>query len=335
MKTGKLSSNFLSNLLGNIKSDKTVLIGPKLGMDGAVIKPENDLLVVVSDPITFETDNIGYYSLAVNANDIAVMGGEPKYFLATILLPPNTNEMEIQEIFNNLLSACNNLNIFLIGGHTEITSGVTRPIISGTMLGKSLAVPKPEEVSEGDILLQINPIAIEGTAILATSGKETLKKVAISDDVIQKGYSYFENLGICIANPVKISLESSENGVILMHDPTEGGICTAISEMAYAIGKQICVYKEKIMILEECKIFCEALNLNPLGLISSGSLLIIAKKDESYKIKKSLKENKYDVSEIGLVTNINTTSSKQVFWKDTREDYPVFERDEIARFFDE
>jgi len=335
MKTGKLPGNFLSNLLGNIKSDETVLIGPKLGMDGAIIKPENDLLVVVSDPITFETDNIGYYSLAVNANDIAVMGGEPKYFLATILLPPNTNEMEIQEIFNNLLSACNNLNIFLIGGHTEITSSVTRPVINGTMLGKSLALPKPKEVLEGDILLQINPVAIEGTAILATSGKEVLKKATISDSVIQKGYSYFENLGICIANPAKIALKSSENGILLMHDPTEGGICAAISEMAYAIEKQICVYKEKIMILEECKFFCEALGLNPLGLIASGSLLIIAKKDESYKIKKSLNESKYEVSEIGFITNISTTSSEQAFWKDTEEDYPVFERDEIARFFDE
>ena len=71
--TGKLPPTLLASLLETIPvNDPSVLIGPGVGMDCAVVDVGDKLLVLKSDPITFATDEIGWYMVQVNANDFSV-----------------------------------------------------------------------------------------------------------------------------------------------------------------------------------------------------------------------------------------------------------------------
>ena len=59
-----------------------------------------------------------------------------------------------------------------------------------------------------------------------------------------------------------------------MHDVTEGGILGAAWEMAYAAGLSVTIDTEAIRILPETSAICSVAGIDPLRLISSGSMLI-------------------------------------------------------------
>src|SRR4030065_2663866 len=77
--------------------DNSVIVGPDIGLDAAVIEFGDSYLLAKTDPITFVSEDIGLYAININANDIAAMGGVPKWFLATILLPEGRATINIAE----------------------------------------------------------------------------------------------------------------------------------------------------------------------------------------------------------------------------------------------
>lgn len=177
---GKLDPRLLDSLLKNIPVfDSRVKIGPRIGEDTAVIDMGKKYLLLKSDPITFTADRIGWYSVHINANDIATMGGTPCWFLATLLLPEKrTNKSLIKRIFADLTKALTGIKVTLCGGHTEVTPDLDRPIIVGMMVGE---VPKnklvlKDNISAGDHIIVARGIAIEGTGIIAREKESLLKK---------------------------------------------------------------------------------------------------------------------------------------------------------------
>src|SRR5438094_402855 len=168
---GKLPAALLATLLAqDVPTDPRVLIGPRVGEDAAVLDMGDRLLIAKSDPITFATDAIGHYAVTVNANDIAVMGGSPRWFLATLLLPETrTTAALVQDIFTQVRQACHALGIALVGGHTEITVGLERPILSGHMLGEVTRerLVTSAGVQVGDAILLTKGFPVEGVSIMA------------------------------------------------------------------------------------------------------------------------------------------------------------------------
>ncbi len=135
---GKLPLPLLEKLLTRFApNDPRIVVGPRTGEDAAVFDFGDRYLVAKTDPITFATSEIGWYAVNVNANDVAVMGATPRWFLATVLLPAGQATAEMAErIFADISDACAALGVSLAGGHTEITHNLDRPIICGTMLGE-------------------------------------------------------------------------------------------------------------------------------------------------------------------------------------------------------
>ena len=322
MKNGKLPSQVLEKLISDIKTDSDVIQGPKIGMDGAKIRTKGKNFIIGGDPITFTCENMGEYCVYINANDIAVSGGIPKFLMSTILLPTDTEEEEAEKIFIQVKTACEKLSISLIGGHTEITDSVTRPIICGTMLGEEIYNFQPDKTPTGADVILINKPAIEGTSIIAFSGKEQLIKANIPITDIKKSENLSETFGICVL-PIAKKLFSFDN-IYYMHDPTEGGIASALWELSSAIGKGITV--DNIEFMEETKTFCKVFGLDPMGLIASGSLLAVAEKGR--EITEYLKKDGYYAEVIGRVTG----QEPKVYSKN--EIMKTFQRDEIARFFE-
>ena len=330
--SGKLPAGFLDRMLNMFSSDDpSIFLGPEIGCDAAVLDLGERFLIIASDPITFTADDPGWYSVCINSNDIAVMGAIPRWFTATILLPETcADEDSVRNIFTDLKNACEEFGISLVGGHTEITPAVEQPVISGTMLGeaKKDELVTPVGGNPGDAIIMTSGAGIEGSAILASECSQKLIEAA-SEDNLKKASGFIRNPGIGILRHARIAIESGK--VTAMHDATEGGIATALSELALASKTGLTVERNRIIILPETEIICRALDLDPLGLLSSGCLLIACVPEDAENIAHSLEKENIAASIIGRLQAKEEKFS--IITKKGKEYLPVFQRDELARYY--
>ena len=236
MEAGKLPFELLSEVLGRLEvRDPRVVLGPRPGEDAALIDFGDRYLVAKSDPITFATDLIGWYVVQVNANDLAVMGATPRWLMATVLLPEGSDRAMVESIFDQLSDACREHDITLVGGHTEVTYDLPRPIVAGAMLGEVAKdrVVLTSGARAGDSIVLTKGIAVEGTAILAREASESLAAAGVGEEVLQRAASLLFEPGISVRREAEIACEA---GARSMHDPTEGGLATGLLEMAAASG---------------------------------------------------------------------------------------------------
>ena len=332
LKAGKLPADLLANLLGDFApTNPRILLGPAVGEDAAFVSFGSKTLIAKSDPITFATDRIGWYAIQVNANDIAASGGIPKWFLGTLLIPENEPASTAINIFAQLQEAATELGITVIGGHTEITIDLPRPIIAGTMLGEASPseTVKTSTANIGDDVILTSGIAIEGTAIIARESKSKLLSGGLSNLQISQAAKFLDSPGISVVKAARTA--TSTGHVTAIHDPTEGGLAGALDEMARASKTGINIDVEQVLIYPETKAICAALGLDPWGLIASGALIITCAPNGSQEIVDSLKNNGIPANVIGNITHPDnglTRTSRGI-----SEPLPVFERDEIARLY--
>lgn len=330
MLPGKLPLDLLSRMLGGIQArDPRVVLGARAGEDAALIDIGDRYLVAKTDPITFATDLIGRYMVQVNANDLAAMGATPRWLLATLLLPEGTSPDQAQAIFTQILDACAELDITLIGGHTEITYDLPRPIAIGALLGEAEKdrVVFTSGAMPGDAIILTQGIAIEGASILAREAAGALADAGVSPDLIRRAQELLFAPGISVAKAATIACDV---GVNSMHDPTEGGLATALRELAAAADIGIAVHADSIPVLPECRAICQALALDPLGLIASGALLATLPQDRAARLIAALRQAGIPAAQIGSATP--PAEGLTLIYGNVRRPLPEFERDELARY---
>ncbi|EEB73182.1 AIR synthase family protein [Thermococcus sp. AM4] len=275
MKPGKLPPELLEKLvLSRLPSKgKGVIVGPGTGIDGAALRVDGTL-VASSDPITGTTRRIGFYAVHVNANDVAVMGAEPRWFLTTILLPENADEGLLSEIIYEISREAKRLGVAVVGGHTEVTPGLDRPIVVGTMLGEAEKLVRPDGAKPEDAIIMTKWAGLEGTAIIASEREDELKEI-FGEALVERAKSLLEYLSVV---PEAMLLRNFADA---MHDPTEGGILNGLHEMADASGLGLRIFADRIPVREETERICSFYGINPLALISSGSLLAAVPRDNA------------------------------------------------------
>lgn len=272
---GKLPNDLLAELLERVGNrmggDPSLLLPPGVGVDAAVVDAAG-LIALKSDPISFPVAHPARSLLVVNANDIAAAGGNPRWLLVTGLLPPGTTRGEVEDLFAELTAECAGAGVTLIGGHTEITPAVSRPVLSGTLVGtiERQALERRKRVSEGDLVVMTKWAAIEGSAIIAASRAESLRALGLSEGEIAASARLQESLSVI----PEARIAAADPEVRLMHDVTEGGVAAALREVAAVCGRRFRVDLDAIPVLSSTRRLCAAFGLDPLGLIGSGSLLI-------------------------------------------------------------
>ena len=309
--------------------DPRVALGPRPGEDAALIDFGDKYLVAKTDPITFATDLIGWYLVQVNANDLAVMGATPRWLMVTLLLPEGTTSGAVEAIFDQMLDACRPLGITLVGGHTEVTYELPRPIAIGALLGE---VAKDRVVltagaMPGDSIVLTKGIAIEGTSVLAREASDALRLAGIAPSVIEGAKKFLFSPGISVTREAAIACTVN---VHAMHDPTEGGLATGLLEMAKAADVGLVVEGDRISTLAECREFCDALGLDPLGLIASGSLLATLGPRDVPRFIDALGQEGIAAREIGRITP--SEQGLKLRTPNGVRELPRFERDELARY---
>jgi hydrogenase maturation factor len=332
LELGKFPPDLLEKLLAKTTLlDPRVLVGPKLGEDAAIIDMGEQLLVAKSDPVTFATDLIGWYAVQVNANDVACTGGVPKWFLATILVPESFSPIEAEGVFDQVLDACQALGVTLIGGHSEVTYGIDRPIIMGSMLGEVAReqLVRTGGAREGDSIVITKGIAIEGTALLARDCAEALRQAGVDEEVIRQASTFLTNPGISVITDARVATASAQ--VHSLHDPTEGGLITGLREIAQASGLGLAIEADSVPVLPECQTICRALGLDPLGLLASGTLLITLPAGEVPALLSALEKEGILGWEIGQM--IAPEEGLIMIGSEGEVPLPEFSRDELARYF--
>jgi len=329
---GKLPSELLLRLLSRVPHhDPRVLIGPGIGRDAAVIDTGGPkLLVAKSDPITFASEMIGWYAVHVNANDIACTGATPSWFLATVLLPEGGEPALAESIFNQLIGTCEALGIELIGGHTEITYGLDRPVVVGAMLGEveRVRLVRPGGGRVGDALILTKGIAIEGTGVLAREAAEKLARLGVSPQDIEDASAYIVEPGISVLEEAMAACDGVR--VHAMHDPTEGGLATALHEMAEANRCGILVQEDAVEVLPLTKRLCRATKMDPLGLLASGALLLAVAGEDSERALAAIRHSGVEARPIGSLVSQEVGVIME--GKRGQRVVPRFSRDEVARF---
>lgn len=273
---GKLEPTRLGRLLELFRTaDPAVVAGPALGEDAAAIEVEPGLVVLTTDPITFVSEASAVWLVQVNANDIAAMGARPRYLTVTGLFPAGATAAEVGRVFRDLAEACRALGVVVVGGHTEITRAVTRPVLVGQMAGfcPRDRLHRSADARTGDAILLAGSAGREGSAILAR------EKPAEAKDVLGARRAravarWADPPGLSVVEPA-LALAGIE-GVHALHDATEGGAAMAVREVALASGAGCLVRLERIPVAAETVALCGRFGLDWLGLISSGLLVATA-----------------------------------------------------------
>lgn len=278
-------------------SNSKVKIGPSIGEDGAVILNEGKYLVISTDPITGAEESIGSYVVHINANDIASKGAKPTYMTLNIMLPENASPKLLGNITRQAGREAENLGITIVGGHTEVTDLIDKPLLVGCMVGFTSRLLKAENIREGCKIILTKGAGIEGASILSQRYVHILESKGLGKQVIDQAQKLGDKISV-----LKEAMLISDQCVFL-HDPTEGGILGGLHEICDRAKKGFWVAKEEIIIPPEVEAVCSILEVEPLKLIGSGALLIIAKPGKSDKILGKLEKNGIEASFIGEITS--------------------------------
>lgn len=284
---GKLPPDVMARYLFRMTGARSrkVVVEPSLGLDFGVVKlgekkTRGRFLIVSSDPITGVSERAGWYAVNVSANDVATSGNSPEFMQSVILLPEDASERDVRRLSSEMHATARALEIAIVGGHTELTPGLHRPIVVTTAFATADSYVTAAGARAGDTLMMTKTAGVEGTAILGTDSRFNGR---LDKRTVAEAGKYFERFSV-----VQEALGAYKTGAVhAMHDCTEGGVLGALYEMATASGAGLDVSEAQVPVSVVTRKICSALEVDPLKLISSGTLLVAVKKGEESLVREA------------------------------------------------
>ena len=309
--------------------DPRIILGQMVGGDAAIINLGEEKLILKADPITGAVKELGWLAVAIPSNDVAAVGGKPQWILTVLIMPTTSDAEDVERIMRQIDEAAKKLDVAIVGGHTEFISSIDHPIIcclvaavtSGRLVSASEARPE-------DRIVLTKGAAIEATSILASDLSKEVE-AAFGKQFLVKARSFIKEVCVVPEALEAINIE----GVSAMHDPTEGGILTALHELAEASGTGLLVYRDRIFMSEETEKLCRHFNIDPLGALSSGALLITVNQESTEALLKSIRRLGVKAEVIGEIKE-RSFGRKMILEDGKTVDLPLPERDELWKIFD-
>ena len=324
LEIGKVPVEILNRIVldpinNNLNKRDDIIVRPSTGEDCSAVDLGGELCVLSTDPITAAGSNAGYLVVHINCNDAASSGAEPIGMLLTALMPAGSTEDDLKSIIDGAYKAAKELGIEILGGHTEVTTAVNKPVISGTVIAKTKGRKfiSSGGAKTGQHIIMTKWAAIEGTSIIVNDYEDKLKSI-MPQSVIDEAKEIASKISV-----VREGIIASEYGATAMHDATEGGILGAVWEVAECSDVGVEVYADKIPVLECTRKICDAADINCYRLISSGTMIITAYDGE--KLVNTIKAAGINAAVIGRVTE----KGRYVTLNGVREELLPQEKDEI------
>ncbi len=299
LKTGKLDSDLLKSLIfGKITyRNEDVKVRPGIGEDCAVVGFGDFDCVMSTDPITAAVQDIGRLCIHITCNDIASNGVQPLGIMLAVMLPEGTTEEDVATIMGQAAETAARTGVEIIGGHTEVTPSVNQPVIVSTAIGKVVAdgYQKGDDIAEGDVIMVTKSVGLEGTSILAKERGEMLSGV-LSEEERERAMGFLDQVSV-----VKEGVAAAKVGTHGMHDITEGGLLGAVWEMCQIAGLGAEVYEEAIPMEPETAKVCQRFGIDPLRLISSGSMMIIVPAGLEKAMQEVMADSNVNITTVGKI----------------------------------
>jgi hydrogenase expression/formation protein HypE len=299
LKTGKLDSDLLEELVfQNITLRRPeVLTRPGIGEDCAVVDFGSYECILSTDPITAAVKDIGRLAVHISCNDVAANGVEPLGLLLAIMLPEGTTKEEINEIMAQAGKASEELNVEIIGGHTEVTPAVTKPVIVSTAIGRGdkWSSQNAENMIPGDLIYVTKSVGLEGTGIISADRTQELTEI-LTNEELEYAKGFMELISV-----VREGVLAGKIGTKGMHDITEGGALGAIWEMCQVANMGAEINVDSIPVEEVTKKICQAFDIDYLRLISSGSMMIMVSPEKQKEMEAAMALAEIPFTMIGTI----------------------------------
>ena len=310
MKIGKISPSVLKrSVLKYIQKNHTEIVkGAGIGEDCAFLAENAEPLAISSQTMILPAEDAAKCILHGAVNNLAAAGAKAHSITVALTLPKDCEEQELQRIMKQMADTGKNLDVQIIGGHTEVSAYVRTPVITVTALGqpfekcnkdKALAIKtekSPVNKCNLDIVMT-KWIGLEGTYLLAKEKEEELlTRYPIS--IIRTAQSFDSYLSL-----IPEAATAVMSGVYTMHDMRNGGVFGALYELAKRMGVGLTIDLKQIPVKQETIEICELFDLNPYELLSGGSLLIVT--PDGKVLAKKLKSNGINAAVIGKTTDSN------------------------------
>jgi len=284
LRPGKIPIDLLEKTVLKLtgKGSKSVVTPPKAGLDFAAVKVGSKYMLVSADPITGVTKDIGEYAINVSANDVATSGNRPQFAETVVLLPEGAGRRSVANVASQLDVAARKLGMAIVGGHTEVTPSLDRPIVMVTAFSFVDDYVTSGDAREGDSIMMTKTAGLEGSAVLATGGSLA---GAIGREAALRASGFLSKISV-----VEEAVAAYATGYVgAMHDCTEGGVLGAVYEMSLASGLGFTLDEEAVPVASETRAICRHLSLDPLKLIASGSMLLSVKAGKEEDVRRRLK----------------------------------------------
>jgi HAD superfamily hydrolase (TIGR01509 family) len=191
-------------------------------------------------------------------------------------------------------------------------------MVVGTMLGKiEHRALTTGGLRTGDLVGMTRTAGLEGTSILLAEHGSRLRELPEVAAGIDDAATQASNLSVV----AEALAAASCRGVSALHDVTEGGVGEALHELALASGLRVEAAREAVPVLPVTAAVCQALGLDPLGLIGSGSLLVGCSPEGSPELEQALAAIDVPLTWIGRAAAAPAP----------RSSLPRFQRDELLR----
>jgi thiamine-monophosphate kinase len=264
---------------GLVAAIRTVLSGEASGVvvgvgdDAAVVEPGTGSSVLTTDLLVegvhFERGlisarDLGAKAIAVNVSDIAAMGASPRYALASLGLPSDTEAAWVIELYGGMRAACDEYALSLVGGDL---SRAERVVISVMVLGE---VARGRAVTRGGARAG-DAVVVTGSLGAAAAGLALSRAPAqVLSAALSAGWA--RELLDAFARPLARVGEGgtlAQCGATSMMDLSDG-LAMDLSRLCIASGVGARVYLAEVPISDAVGSAAFALGLDPVELAISG-----------------------------------------------------------------
>nr|WP_240334667.1 AIR synthase-related protein [Halorussus sp. MSC15.2] len=236
-------------------------------------------------------ERLGTLAVHVACNDVAASGADPRW-LTNVLFLPDDDPETLDALTTQMDDEARELGVAIVGGHSEYTPALERPMASMTAMGLADEFVPTGGARPGDRVLLTKGAGIEGTAVLASDFRDELDLPA---DLLERAEGFFGE--ISVVPEARVLRESAT----AMHDPTEGGLVNGMVEMASASGVRLEIDRSAVPVREETTELCAAMGVDPLRIFGSGALLATVPAAECDDALASLDAEGVPAAEIGVV----------------------------------
>ena len=300
---GKLDSEELKKLLSCIKKDPRVVVPPMPGYDAGVHLIGDKYLVVATDPcIGVPEEWFGWLLIHYAASDVALFGAKPEFCTVTLLGPIATKPQTFQTVMRQVCSAADELNMAIVRGHTGTYEGLTKMLgvctAYGTVQKEKLVTPG--DAKAGDLILCTKSVGLETLINFSLTHKALAQRLFGAEKA--KKLASLVKVESCVQEALKLA---EIEGVHAMHDATEGGLTTALNELAEASRLGFEIEYEKLPIMPEMSALQESFGLSDeqvLSASSAGTIVAAVDAKAKAKVEEALREIGVSATFLGTFT---------------------------------